>query len=78
LLEVNSNTLKIKEATGFNPANIALIEGNGVAYGLSYQDNGNGTSKVKLLISPLYQSKTYECDIDVDVTNESKNQLSCI
>ncbi|MGL9732386.1 MAG: hypothetical protein ACR5KX_06580 [Wolbachia sp.] len=54
LLEVNSNTLKIKEATGFNPANIALIESNEVAYGLSYKNNGNGTSKVKLLISTLY------------------------
>jgi hypothetical protein len=75
LLEVNSNTLKIKEATGFNPANIALIERNGVAYGLSYQDNSNGTSKVKLLISPLYQSKTYECDTGINVANEFKNQL---
>ncbi|BAP00290.1 hypothetical protein [Wolbachia endosymbiont of Cimex lectularius] len=76
LLEVNLNTLKIKEATGFNPANIALIESNGVAYGLSYQDNGNGTSKVKLLISPLYQSKAYECDTGVNVANEFKSQLS--
>lgn len=76
MLEVISNTLKIKEATGFDPANIALIEKNGVAYGLSYQDNVNGTSKVKLLISPLYQSKTYECDIDVNVANEFKGQLS--
>jgi len=76
LLEVNSNTLKIKEATGFNPANTALIERNGVAYGLSYQDNGNETSKVKLLISPLYQSKTYECDTGINVANEFKGQLS--
>ncbi|MDR2548386.1 MAG: hypothetical protein LBC34_02740 [Rickettsiales bacterium] len=76
LLEVNSNTLKIKEAAGFNPANIALTERNGVAYGLSYQDNGNGTSKVKLLISPLYQSKTYECDTGINVANEFKGQLS--
>ncbi|WP_246209897.1 hypothetical protein [Wolbachia endosymbiont of Atemnus politus] len=42
LLEVNSNTLEIKEAIGFNPTNMAFIEGNGVNYGLSYQDNGNG------------------------------------
>ncbi|MEY2393067.1 hypothetical protein [Wolbachia endosymbiont of Tettigetta isshikii] len=76
LFKVNSNTLKIKEATGFNQANIALIERNGVAYRLRNQDNGNGTSKVKLLISPLYQSKTYECDIDVNVANEFKGQLS--
>nr|WP_284706149.1 hypothetical protein [Wolbachia pipientis] len=76
MLEVSSNTLKIKEATGFDPANIAFIERNGVAYGLSHQDNGNGTSKVKLLISPLYQSKTYEYDIDVNVANEFKGQLS--
>ncbi|WP_374698587.1 hypothetical protein [Wolbachia endosymbiont (group B) of Limnophora tigrina] len=59
LLGINSNTPEVKEAIGFNPANVGLIEGNGIAYGLSYQDNGNGSSKVKLLISPLYQSKTY-------------------
>lgn len=53
-----------------------MIEGDGVAYGLSYQDNGNGSSKVKLLISPLYQSKTYECCTGVNVTNEFKGQLS--
>ncbi|MGL9718783.1 MAG: hypothetical protein ACR5K9_09260 [Wolbachia sp.] len=76
LLAVNSNMLEIKEATGFNPTNIAFIEGNGVAYGLNYQDNNNGSSRVKLLISPLYQSKTYECDTGVNVTNEFKDQLS--
>ncbi|MGL9681896.1 MAG: hypothetical protein ACR5K2_02820 [Wolbachia sp.] len=54
LLGVNSNTLEIKETTGFNIANMMLIESNVVAYGLSYQDNGNGISKVKLLISILY------------------------
>ncbi|WP_341817964.1 hypothetical protein [Wolbachia endosymbiont (group A) of Andrena fulva] len=54
----------------------AIIEGNGVAYGLSYQDNGNGSSKVKLLISPLYQSKTYECGTNISVANEFKDQLS--
>ncbi|WP_374699551.1 hypothetical protein [Wolbachia endosymbiont (group A) of Limnophora tigrina] len=53
-----------------------MIEGNGVTYGLSYQDNGNGSSRVKLLISPLYQSKTYECDTGVNVANEFKGQLS--
>lgn len=52
-----------------------MIEGNGVTYGLSYQDNGNGSSRVKLLISPLYQSKTYECDTGVNVANEFKGQL---
>ncbi|UVW84230.1 hypothetical protein [Wolbachia endosymbiont of Aedes albopictus] len=76
LLGINSNTPEVKEAIGFNPTNIELIEGNGVAYGLSYQDNGNGSSKVKLLISPLYQSKTYECSTNISVANEFKDQLS--
>ncbi|WP_353271188.1 hypothetical protein [Wolbachia endosymbiont (group A) of Alloplasta piceator] len=76
LLGINSNTPEIKEAIGFNPTNVELIEGNGVAYGLSYQDNGNGSSKVKLLISPLYQSKTYECGTNISVANEFKDQLS--
>ncbi|WP_353270602.1 hypothetical protein [Wolbachia endosymbiont (group A) of Hedychridium roseum] len=76
LLGINSNTPEVKEAVGFNPANVGLIEGDGVAYGLSYQDNGNGSSKVKLLISPLYQSKTYEWGTNVSVVNEFKDQLS--
>lgn len=76
LFGVNTTILKVKEAIGFNPKNVGLIEGNGVAYGLSYQDNGNGSSRVKLLISPLYQSKTYECDTGVNVANEFKSQLS--
>ncbi len=76
LLGINSNTPEVKEAIGFNPTNVELIEGNGVAYGLSYQDNGNGSSKVKLLISPLYQSKTYECSTNISVANEFKDQLS--
>ena len=76
LFGVNTTILKVKEAIGFNPANVGLIEGNGVAYGLSYQDNGNGSSRVKLLISPSYQSKTYECDTGVNVANEFKSQLS--
>ncbi|MDR2045442.1 MAG: hypothetical protein LBP77_00330 [Rickettsiales bacterium] len=76
LLGINSNTPEVKEAIGFNPAKVGLIEGNGVAYGFSYQDNGNGSSKVKLLISPLYQSKTYECNTDISVANELKDQLS--
>ncbi|AZU37275.1 hypothetical protein BBB02_01460 [Wolbachia endosymbiont of Bemisia tabaci] len=76
LLGVNTTILKVKEAIGFNPKNVGLIEGNGVTYGLSYQDNGNGSSRVKLLISPLYQSKTYECDTGVNVANEFKSQLS--
>ncbi|WP_265027009.1 hypothetical protein [Wolbachia endosymbiont (group A) of Bombylius major] len=76
LLGINSNTPEVKEAIGFNPANVGLIEGDGVAYGLSYQDNGNGSSKVKLLISPLYQSKTYECSTNISVANEFKDQLS--
>lgn len=73
LLGINSNKLEVKEAIGFNLANVGLIEGDGVAYGFSYQDNG---SKVKLLISPLYQSKTYECDTDISVANKFKDQLS--
>ncbi|MFP3021042.1 MAG: hypothetical protein ACEY3F_07060 [Wolbachia sp.] len=76
LLGINSNTPEVKEAIGFNPANVGLIEGNGIAYGLSYQDNGNGSSKVKLLISPLYQSKTYEWGTNISVANEFKDQLS--
>ncbi|MDE5060573.1 MULTISPECIES: hypothetical protein [Wolbachia] len=76
LLRINSNTPEVKEAIGFNPTNVELIEGNGVAYELSYQDNGNGSSKVKLLISPLYQSKTYECGTNISVANEFKDQLS--
>ncbi|MFP3033307.1 MAG: hypothetical protein ACEY3M_20135, partial [Wolbachia sp.] len=76
LLGINSNTPEVKEAIGFNPASVGLIEGDGVAYGLSYQDNGNGSSKVKLLISPLYQSKTYEWGTNVSVANEFKDQLS--
>ncbi|WP_108784210.1 hypothetical protein [Wolbachia endosymbiont of Bemisia tabaci] len=76
LFGVNTTILKVKEAIGFNPKNVGLIEGNGVTYGLSYQDNGNGSSRVKLLISPLYQSKTYECDTGVNVANEFKGQLS--
>ncbi|WP_250295456.1 hypothetical protein [Wolbachia endosymbiont of Oedothorax gibbosus] len=76
LLGIDSNTPEVKEAIGFNPTNVELIEGNGVAYGLSYQDNGNGSSKVKLLISPLYQSKTYECGTNISVANEFKDQLS--
>ncbi|MBA8769658.1 hypothetical protein HCR16_00400 [Wolbachia pipientis] len=76
LLGINSNTPEVKEAIGFNPANVGLIEGDGVAYGLSYQDNGNGSSKVKLLISPLYQSKTYEWGTNISVANEFKDQLS--
>ncbi len=76
LFRANTTILKVKEAIGFNPANVGLIEGDGVAYGLSYQDNGNGSSRVKLLISPLYQSKTYECDTCVNVANEFKGQLS--
>ncbi|MBA8758022.1 hypothetical protein HCR18_02920 [Wolbachia pipientis] len=76
LLRINSNTPEVKEAIGFNPANVGLIEGDGVAYGLSYQDNGNGSSKVKLLISPLYQSKTYEWGTNISVANEFKDQLS--
>ncbi|NEV49139.1 hypothetical protein EUZ93_01255 [Wolbachia pipientis] len=76
LLGINSNTPEVKEAIGFNPTNVELIEGNGVAYGLGYQDNGNGSSKVKLLISPLYQSKTYECGTNISVANEFKDQLS--
>ncbi|WCR58133.1 hypothetical protein [Wolbachia endosymbiont of Ctenocephalides felis wCfeJ] len=78
LFETNSTTLKVQEAIGFNPRNVGLVEGNGVAYGLSYQDNGNGSSKVKLLVSPLYQSKTYEYDTCVNVANEFKDQLSII
>ncbi|XCA33291.1 MAG: hypothetical protein ABS808_00115 [Wolbachia endosymbiont of Polyergus mexicanus] len=31
---------------------------------------------MKLLISPLYQSKTYECNTDISVANELKDQLS--
>ncbi|MGY5878373.1 hypothetical protein [Wolbachia endosymbiont of Nasonia oneida] len=76
LFGVNTTILKVKEAIGFNPKNVGLIEGNGVTYGLSYQDNGNGSSRVKLLISLLYQSKTYECDTGVNVANEFKGQLS--
>lgn len=76
LLGIDSNTLEVKETIGFNPTNVELIEGNGVDYGLSYQDNGNGSSKVKLLISPLYQSKTYECGTNISVANEFKDQLS--
>ncbi|WP_264719566.1 hypothetical protein [Wolbachia endosymbiont (group B) of Eucosma cana] len=76
LFGVNTTILKVKEAIGFNPKNVGLIEGNGVTYGLSYQDNGNGSSRVKLLISSLYQSKTYECDTGVNVANEFKGQLS--
>ncbi len=76
LLGINSNTPEVKEAIGFNPANVGLIEGDGVAYGLSYQDNGNGSSKVKLLISLLYQSKTYEWGTNISVANEFKDQLS--
>lgn len=76
LFRVNTTTLKVKEAIGFNPVNVELIEGNEVAYGLSYQDNGNGSSRVKLLISPLYQSKTYECDTCVNIANEFKGQSS--
>ncbi|WP_265034385.1 MULTISPECIES: hypothetical protein [unclassified Wolbachia] len=76
LLGINSNTPEVKEAIGFNPANVGLIEGDGIAYGLSYQDNGNGSSKVKLLISPLYQSKTYEWGTNISVANEFKDQLS--
>lgn len=76
LFRVNTTTLKVKEAIGFNPVNVGLIEGNEVAYGLSYQDNGNGSSRVKLLISPLYQSKTYECDTCVNIANEFKGQSS--
>ncbi|WP_353278669.1 hypothetical protein [Wolbachia endosymbiont (group B) of Longitarsus flavicornis] len=76
LFRVNTTTLKVKEAIGFNPVNVGLIEGNGVTYGLSYQDNGNGSSRVKLLISPSYQSKTYECDTGINVANEFKGQLS--
>ncbi|WP_265026321.1 hypothetical protein [Wolbachia endosymbiont (group A) of Bibio marci] len=76
LLGINSNTPEVKEAIGFNPANVGLIEGDGIAYGLSYQDNGNGSSKVKLLISPSYQSKTYEWDTGISVANEFKDQLS--
>ncbi|MDR0773568.1 MAG: hypothetical protein LBE46_04630 [Wolbachia pipientis] len=76
LLGINSNTPEVKEAIGFNPTNVELIEGNGVAYGLSYQDNGNGSSKVKLLISPLYQSKTYEYGTNISIVNEFKDQLS--
>ncbi|MDM8335498.1 hypothetical protein [Wolbachia pipientis] len=76
LLEVNSNTPRAKETTGFNPTNIVFIEGNEVAYGLSYQDDGNRSSKVKLLISPLYQSKTYEQDMGINITNEFKDQQS--
>ncbi|GFR25751.1 uncharacterized protein TNCT_142661 [Trichonephila clavata] len=76
IARINSNTPEVKEVIGFNPTNVELIEGNGVAYGLSYQDNGNGSSKVKLLISPLYQSKTYECGTNISVANEFKDQLS--
>uniref|UniRef100_A0A3B0JCC3 Uncharacterized protein n=1 Tax=Wolbachia endosymbiont of Aleurodicus dispersus TaxID=1288877 RepID=A0A3B0JCC3_9RICK len=76
LFGVNTTILKVKEAIGFNPKNVGLIEGNGVTYGLSYQDNGNGSSRVKLLISPLYQSKTYECDTYVNIANEFKGQSS--
>ncbi|WP_353276565.1 hypothetical protein [Wolbachia endosymbiont (group A) of Agelastica alni] len=76
LLGISSNTPEVKEAIGFNPAKVGLIEGNGIAYGLSYQDNGNGSSKVKLLISPLYQSKTYEWGTNISVANEFKDQLS--
>ncbi|MFT4327676.1 MAG: hypothetical protein AB3P07_03570 [Wolbachia pipientis] len=76
LFGVNTTILKVKEAIGFNPKNVGLIEGNGVTYGLSYQDNGNGSSKVKLLISSLYQSKTYEYGTNISVANEFKDQLS--
>ncbi|WP_410543663.1 hypothetical protein [Wolbachia endosymbiont of Armadillidium arcangelii] len=76
LFGVNTTILKVKEVTDFSITNIAFIEKNEIAYGLSYQDNGNGSSRVKLLISPLYQSKTYECDTCVNVANEFKGQLS--
>ncbi|RDD34607.1 hypothetical protein Wcon_01289 [Wolbachia endosymbiont of Cylisticus convexus] len=76
LFGVNTTILKVKEVTDFSITNIAFIEENEIAYGLSYQDNGNGSSRVKLLISPLYQSKTYECDTCVNVANEFKGQLS--
>ncbi|MGL9757567.1 MAG: hypothetical protein ACR5LA_01625 [Wolbachia sp.] len=49
LFGVNTTILKVKEATDFSLANMAFIEQNEVAYGLNYQDNGNGSSKVKLL-----------------------------
>lgn len=76
LFGVNTTILKVKEAIGFNPKHVGLIEGNGVTYGLSYQDNGNGSSRVKLLISPSYQSKTYECGTNISIANEFKGQLS--
>ncbi|MGL9726170.1 MAG: hypothetical protein ACR5KV_06150 [Wolbachia sp.] len=55
---------------------MTFVEQNEVAYGLNYQDNGNGSSRVKLLVSPLYQPKTYECDTCIGVANEFEEQLS--
>ncbi|MCA7010125.1 hypothetical protein [Wolbachia endosymbiont of Tribolium confusum] len=76
LFGVNTIILKVKEVTDFNLANMEFIEQNEIAYGLNYRDNSDGSSEVKLLISPLYQSKTYECCTGVNVTNEFKDQLS--
>ncbi|WP_341808547.1 hypothetical protein [Wolbachia endosymbiont (group E) of Neria commutata] len=60
----------------FNPVDTKFIKGNDVAYGLGYQDKDDGTSEVKLLISPSYQLDTYEWDTGISVPSEFKNQLS--
>jgi hypothetical protein len=58
----------------FNLVNTKFIEGNGVAYGLSYQDN---SSEVQLIISPTYQSnKSVIHSTGRSIANELKDQLS--
>lgn len=65
-----------------NPTQVAnkFVKGNNVTYGLLYEDDNNGRSKVKLLISRSYQTQTYEWDTGLTVSNEfiAKHQLSLV
>ncbi|MBD0391608.1 hypothetical protein IC220_03975, partial [Wolbachia endosymbiont of Pentalonia nigronervosa] len=60
------------------PAQVAstFIHGDNVIYGLSYENNGNGSNKVKLLIKPLYPAETYEYDMGFSISDEFKDQVS--
>ncbi|WP_395463125.1 hypothetical protein [Wolbachia endosymbiont of Cantharis cryptica] len=78
LLKASSSTETVEKATDFNPAKTGLIEGEGVAYGLSYQDDGDGSSIVELLIILPYKSQTYKRNTGIKVANEFKDQLSLI
>lgn len=61
----------------FNPVDTKFIKGNDVAYGLSFQDNNDGTSEVKLITSLLSKkNKSVTHNTGIRIPNALKGQLS--